>query len=71
MTPVFHILQGDSGGPLVCRNANGRWEQFGVTSWGACHFDLFPAVYASVVYHKDWIAEKTGLKFSAGKADRP
>ena len=48
---------------MVCRNSQGRWEQFGVTSygWNYCNHDIAPGVDASVVYYRDWIEKNTGI----------
>ncbi|HHS89200.1 MAG TPA: serine protease [Rhodobacteraceae bacterium] len=55
---------GDSGGPLMVKQADGKWLQVGIVSWGrqpliadrACgHKDLY-AVYTRLSNYFDWIA---------------
>lgn len=41
--------QGDSGGPMVGRDADGRWVQVGIVSWGlGCARDGYPGVYTQI-----------------------
>jgi secreted trypsin-like serine protease len=41
--------QGDSGGPMVGRNADGRWVQVGIVSWGlGCARAGYPGVYTQI-----------------------
>jgi secreted trypsin-like serine protease len=41
--------QGDSGGPMVHRDANNRWVEVGIVSWGqGCAEPGFPGVYSQV-----------------------
>ncbi len=58
--------KGDSGGPLMVRQADGRWLQVGVVSWGQAplgatqqcgHPELY-AVYTRVSNYFDWINTK-------------
>jgi secreted trypsin-like serine protease len=53
---------GDSGGPLVS-NYTGKWEQYGVTSFGpeVCGSKEAPGVYACVAYFRDWIENRKML----------
>ncbi|XP_053401389.1 uncharacterized protein LOC123549407 isoform X2 [Mercenaria mercenaria] len=61
--PYQAACYGDSGGPLVCRNEIGRWEQFGITSYGASYCKRFvPAIYFNVTTQREWIESKTGIK---------
>jgi len=57
---------GDSGGPLVVRQADGRWLQAGIVSWGRVplgseqrcgHPELY-GVYTRVSNYFDWIGTK-------------
>lgn len=56
--------KGDSGGPLLVQEADGRWLQVGIVSWGreplntetrCAHESLF-AVYTRLSNYFDWIA---------------
>ena len=50
--------KGDSGGPLQCLNANGKWYQVGITSWGyPCAHANVPDVFTRVSYYRDWISK--------------
>ena len=50
--------QGDSGGPLARRDADGRWVQVGVVSWGrGCGRRWFPGVYTQLSRFAEGIAE--------------
>jgi len=57
---------GDSGGPLLMRQADGRWLQVGIVSWGRfplgstqhCGFPELYGVYTRVSNYYDWIATK-------------
>src|SRR5882757_7029704 len=51
------VCTGDSGGPLQCVASDGKWYQFGITSYGGPCGD-YPDVFAKVVSFADWI-EKT------------
>jgi len=49
---------GDSGSMLACKQSDGRWVQFGVTSWGipnTCLEKNKPGVFARVSSYIDWI----------------
>lgn len=47
--------QGDSGGPMVF-NLNGKWTQYGITSWGqGCAEPGYAGVYGSVAALRDFI----------------
>lgn len=49
--------QGDSGGPIFISRPNQQHLQVGVVSWGeGCALPGYPGVYASVGYHREWIA---------------
>lgn len=53
--------QGDSGGPLVVKDAEDRWRQVGIVSWGnGCAFANYYGVYARVSVLADWIQTYTG-----------
>ncbi|MBP9952277.1 MAG: serine protease [Cypionkella sp.] len=57
---------GDSGGPLLVRQADGRWLQVGIVSWGRfplgsaqhCGFPELYGVYTRASNYYDWIAAK-------------
>ncbi|XP_048091985.1 atrial natriuretic peptide-converting enzyme [Alosa alosa] len=55
---------GDSGGPLVCREGDGRWRLYGLTSWGSVCFSkvLGPGVYANVTHFTSWIQRQIYLR---------
>ncbi|XP_052812440.1 uncharacterized protein LOC128240004 [Mya arenaria] len=60
--PFSPSCNGDSGGPFVCRMKDGRFKQFGVTSWGLRGCDLMaPAIYTNVAHHLEWIQNITGI----------
>lgn len=49
--------QGDSGGPLVC-NHTGKWELYGLTSWGkGCGEKKYPGVWTRVINYKKWAVD--------------
>ncbi|XP_060593201.1 CUB and peptidase domain-containing protein 2-like [Ruditapes philippinarum] len=62
--PSSPLCFGDSGGPLVCKADSGRWELFGIVSfgYGTCYHDLIPSVLTSVADYRGWIKDVTGLK---------
>lgn len=49
--------QGDSGGPLVCTtDADKKWYQVGVISWGrSCGRKNTPGIYTVVEKYRHWI----------------
>jgi len=55
---------GDSGGPLLVQEADGRWLQVGIVSWGReplnadnrCSHENLYAVYTRLANYFDWIA---------------
>ena len=59
--------KGDSGGPLMVKDANGRWLQVGVVSWGyvplvktgdpLCGSQQTYALYVDLADYFDWIAK--------------
>jgi len=59
---------GDSGGPLMVRQANGKWLQIGLVSWGAkpltgevqkpCGKTNLYAVYTRLSNYFDWISNQ-------------
>ncbi|KAH3769249.1 atrial natriuretic peptide-converting enzyme-like [Dreissena polymorpha] len=60
--PYAPSNDGDSGGPMVCKDENGRFKQFGVTSWGLRDSDKnAPAIYVNIIYHQEWIESITGI----------
>ncbi|XP_053400733.1 uncharacterized protein LOC123558624 [Mercenaria mercenaria] len=63
-SPSSPVCFGDSGGPLVCKANSGRWELFGLVSFGyrSCFHDLIPTVLTSVANYREWIKDVTGLK---------
>ena len=49
--------QGDSGGPLMVQDANSKWLQVGVVSWGrGCALPHYYGVYARLTEFSDWIS---------------
>ncbi|CAH2095592.1 unnamed protein product [Euphydryas editha] len=49
--------QGDSGGPLMLQ-ANGRWTQIGVVSFGnKCGEPGYPGVYTRVTHYLSWLQQ--------------
>ncbi|XP_026500245.2 proclotting enzyme-like isoform X1 [Vanessa tameamea] len=49
--------QGDSGGPLMLQ-ANGRWTQIGVVSFGnKCGEPGYPGVYTRVTHYLNWLQQ--------------
>jgi len=52
---LHDTCQGDSGGPYVI-NANGKWYQAGITSWGEGCWNLFrEGVYTRLSNYVEWI----------------
>ena len=52
---IYSFHQADSGGALAWKNADGRFELFGLVSFGAGCASLFPGVYTDVFVYLDWI----------------
>jgi secreted trypsin-like serine protease len=54
-----NICNGDSGGPLLCRSDDGRWVQYGASSYvggkGRCVEVGRPGVFARISNYVDWI----------------
>ncbi|KAH3769317.1 hypothetical protein DPMN_170567 [Dreissena polymorpha] len=47
---------------MVCKDENGRFKQFGVTSWGLRSNDKnAPAIYVNIIFHQEWIESITGI----------
>ncbi|KAK7582251.1 hypothetical protein V9T40_013696 [Parthenolecanium corni] len=61
--PGKDTCKGDGGGPLICalKSDPTRYVQVGVTSWGIDCAKNYPAVYASVLYNKDWLRTEPNL----------
>ncbi|MGE4253534.1 MAG: serine protease [Parvibaculaceae bacterium] len=54
--------QGDSGGPLFVTDADGKFHQVGVVSWGyGCGLPDVRGVYARLGQFKDWIEQNMGV----------
>ncbi|KAL1138562.1 hypothetical protein AAG570_008625 [Ranatra chinensis] len=54
---------GDSGGPLLCKNANGQWTVFGITSFGeGCGKRGKYGIYAKLSNYVRWIRRTIGTK---------
>lgn len=54
--------QGDSGGPLQCQMTDGRWFQYGITSFGVeCNTPGVPGVYANAAAYGDWIMKTRAM----------
>jgi len=59
----FDTCTGDGGGPLACLNADERYVQIGITSWGVqCGQKNVPGVYADLTVANNWI-RRTMSKF--------
>jgi transmembrane protease serine 11D len=60
---LMDTCEGDSGGFIGSRTADGRWFQFGVTSWSRqrpCGSVDTPGVYTRVSVYRDWIEQQIG-----------
>jgi Trypsin len=55
-------VQGDSGGPLVLKEADGKFTQIGVVSFGSSiSCTKYPSGYTRVASYLGWISLKTGV----------
>jgi len=55
------ILQGDSGGPLVMREADKKFTQIGIVSFGPVVCGEGPLGFTRVTSHLGWISEVAGI----------
>ncbi len=54
--------QGDSGGPLVARDAQNRWVQIGVVSWGpSCAIPDTFGIYSRTTAFEPWLRAQTSI----------
>jgi len=54
--------QGDSGGPLMFKEADKKFTQVGVVSFGAAaSCTNYPSGYSRVTSYLGWISNKTGV----------
>lgn len=60
------LLQGDSGGPLVFQEADGRYTEVGIVSFGhvaGCEKG-YPVAFTRITSYLDWITTKTGIQIN-------
>jgi secreted trypsin-like serine protease len=55
-------MQGDSGGPLMFKDADGKFTQVGVVSFGSsASCTHYPSGFSRVTSYLGWISNKTGI----------